>query len=139
MVYQVIITFSYSNTKNPLKLTYSLSFCWASISSKESKCRIWDSGEESKERQLQRFRFRHKIQCNLKYFMTIFVTKYHHIRRDSLLLDSLYYCRVSLTHTFVVIRALIVILMIIEVGTFYCRVVNEITGLFIPHRKQRKI
>ena len=38
-----------------------------------------------------------------------------------------------------VIRALIVILMVIEVGTFYCRVVNEITGLFIPHRKQRKI
>ena len=38
-----------------------------------------------------------------------------------------------------VVRALIVILMVIEVGTFYCRVVNEITGLFIPHRKQRKI
>ena len=53
--------------------------------------------------------------------------------------ESLYNYRVSFTHTFVVVRALIVILMVIEVGTFYCRVVNEITGLFIPHRKQRKI
>ena len=51
----------------------------------------------------------------------------------------MYYYRVNFTHTFVVVRALIVILMVIEVGTFYCRVVNEITGLFIPHRKQRKI